>query len=33
MTASSTCTRELLSWNSAGPTLVEDIPGGAYVAN
>ncbi|MCR6483098.1 SDR family oxidoreductase [Amycolatopsis sp. OK19-0408] len=30
MAASSTATRELLGWQPSGPTLVEDIEGGAY---
>ncbi|MGW5718440.1 NAD-dependent epimerase/dehydratase family protein [Amycolatopsis sp. NPDC003865] len=30
MSASSTATRELLGWTPSGPTLVEDIEGGAY---
>ena len=30
MTASSATTRELLGWEPTGPTLAEDIAGGAY---
>ncbi|CAL9676064.1 SDR family oxidoreductase [Streptomyces sp. enrichment culture] len=32
MTASSTATRQLLSWEPSGPTLIEDIAAGAYTA-
>jgi nucleoside-diphosphate-sugar epimerase len=30
MTATSTATRELLGWTPTGPTLIEDLDGGAY---
>jgi hypothetical protein len=33
MTASAARTRELMSWTPTGPTLVEDILGGAYADN
>ncbi len=32
MSASSTATQELLGWTPTGPTLLEDIDGGAYAA-
>ena len=33
MTGSSAGTRELLGWEPTGPTLIEDILGGAYAGD
>ena len=33
LAATSTATRELLGWDPAGPTLIEDIDAGAYLAS